>query len=577
MSDDALSSPLAPPERAEPGAPDLVPARMVNEFIFCPRLFYLEWVQGEWADNAFTEEGRAAHQRTDQRAGEVPPPDEPADFKARSVELSAPVLGINGRIDVLEGESDGGSVVPIDFKRGAPPDLPERAWDSDRVQLCAYALALREHGYRVDKGVLFFKETHRRIDIPIDAGLEALTRQALVDLRACAAGRLMPPPLHQSRKCAGCSLNVICLPDELGLLRGESDVEDVRLLYPPRDDALPVYVQEQGARVGVSDQVLQIRNATRGGKESILREVRFNETSQLSLYGNVGLTTPAIRELCAAEIPVAFFSYGGWFFGRLEGHSRKNIELRRAQYRAAEDRTFCLKIAQRFIAAKIANCRTMVRRNHPEPPRAVLDGLERSLCDAREAPSLESLLGVEGHAARLYFSAFSGMLKPPEAKETSQLDFNFERRNRRPPKDPINALLSFTYALLTKDLTHAALFAGFDPLLGFYHQPRYGRPGLALDLMEEFRPLIADSVVLQCVNTGAIKPNDFIQNSLGVNLTPFARKKLIQTYERRMDQLITHPLFGYRVSYRRILAVQARLLGRFLLGDLKEFPEFVTR
>lgn len=572
MSDDAPSPSLSPP--AEIGAPDMVPARMVNEFVFCPRLFYLEWVQGEWADNAFTEAGRAAHQRTDQRAGEVPPPDEPIEFKARAVELSAPILGVSGRIDVLEGEA--GSVVPIDFKRGAPPNLPERAWDADRVQLCVYALALREHGYRVEKGVLFFKETHRRIDIPIDAELEAMTRQALVDLRTCAASRLMPPPLHQSPKCAGCSLNVICLPDELNLLHGARG--EARLLYPPRDDALPVYVQEQGARVGVSDQVLQIRAPTRGAeKEKTLREVRFNETSQLSIFGNVGITTPAIRELCAAGIPVGFFSYGGWFYGRLEGHSPKNIELRRAQFRAAEDRDFCLRIARRFVAAKILNCRTMVRRNHPSPPRAVLDGLERAQREARAAPGLEPLLGVEGNAARLYFSAFSGMLKPPEPNDTAQLGFNFDRRNRRPPKDPVNALLSFTYALLTKDLTHAALFAGFDPLLGFYHQPRHGRPGLALDLMEEFRPLIADSVVLQCVNTGAIKPNDFIQNSLGVHLTPFARKKLIQTYERRMDQLITHPLFRYRVSYRRTLAVQARLLGRFLLGDIETYPEFLTR
>ena len=572
MSDDAPPRLLSPP--TEFGAPDLVPARMVNEFVFCPRLFYLEWVQGEWADNAFTEQGRAAHQRADQRAGEVPPPDEPADFQARSVELSAPILGVSGRIDVLEGE--GGNTVPIDFKRGAPPDLPERAWDADRVQLCAYALALRENGYRVDKGILFFKETHRRIDIPISIDLEAMTRQALTDLRACAASHLMPPPLHQSPKCAGCSLNAICLPDELNLLRGTSD--EARLLYPPRDDALPVYVQEQGARIGISDQVLQIRSPSRGTeKEKTLREVRLMETSQLSVFGNVGLTTPAIRELCAAEIPVGFFSYGGWFYGRLEGHSHKNIELKRAQFRAAEDREFCLRIAQRIVAAKVINCRTMVRRNHPEPPRAVLDGLDRAQRDAREAPGLDSLLGIEGNAARLYFSAFSGMLRPPEAKETAQLDFNFERRNRRPPKDPVNALLSFAYALLTKDLTYAALFTGFDPLLGFYHQPRYGRPGLALDLMEEFRPLIADSVVLQCINTGAIKANDFVQNSLGVNLTPFARKKLIQAYERRMDQLITHPLFKYRVSYRRILAVQARLLGRFLLGDIDAYPEFLTR
>lgn len=563
-----------PPQQIEKGAPDLVPARMVNEFLFCPRLFCLEWVQGEWADNAFTEDGRAAHRYADKRAGEVPSPEDPQDLKARAVDISAPRLGISGRIDLLEGE--GNCVIPIDFKRGAAPELPERAWDSDRVQIGAYALALRENGYRVDKGAIFFKENHRRVDIPINTELETLTRQAISDLKSCAQNHLLPPPLHQNPKCAGCSLNAICLPDELNLLRGTSS--EPRLLYPPRDDALPLYVQEQGARIGISDQVLQIRSPARGSvKEKVAREVRIIDTSQISLFGNVGLTTPAIRELCAANIPVAFFSYGGWFYGRIDGLSHKNIELKRAQFRAAEDRDFCLQFAQRIVSAKIANCRTLVRRNHPNPPREVLDGLEFSLRDTRNAPSLNALLGIEGNAARLYFSAFADMLKPPESDETKQLSFHFEHRNRRPPKDPINALLSFCYALLTKDLTHASLFAGFDPLLGFYHQPRYGRPGLALDLMEEFRPIIADSVVLQCVNTGAIKPADFIQNSLGVSLSPPARKKLIQTYERRMDQLVTHPLFHYRVTYRRILAVQARLLGRFLLGELDHYPQFLTR
>ncbi|MDR0967043.1 MAG: CRISPR-associated endonuclease Cas1 [Myxococcales bacterium] len=567
----------------ELGAPELVPARMLNEFIFCPRLFYLEWVQGEWADNRFTEEGRAAHTRSDQRAGDVPPPDvaDMPDFKARAVDLSAPIVGLTGKIDVLEGKD--GCVSPVDFKRGEPPKhLPERAYEPERVQLCAYALALRENGYRVDKGILFFVGAHRRVEVPIDEALVARTLSALRDLKACCAARVMPQPLHQSPKCPGCSLNGICLPDEFDFLEhghSASTLGEVRLLYAPRDDALPVYVQEQGARIGISDEVLQIRSPSRDGKDGPVREVRLGETSQVSVFGNVGVTTPAIRQLCAADIPVGFFSYGAWFYGRLEGLSRKNIDLRRAQFRAAEDRDFCMRLASRLVAAKILNCRTMLRRNHPSPPRAVMDGLDASQRSARLATNMEMLLGIEGNAARLYFSAFEGMLKPPDypSSHSSQLSFNFERRNRRPPKDPINALLSFSYALLTKDLTYAVLFAGFDPLLGFYHQPRYGRPGLALDLMEEFRPLIADSVVLQCVNTGAIKTDDFIQNHLGVALTPSARKKLIQTYERRMDQLITHPVFGYRVSYRRILAVQARLLGKYLLGEIKEFPEFVTR
>src|SRR5690606_38764 len=131
--------------------------------------------------------------------------------------------------------------------------------------------------------------------------------------------------------------------------------------------------------------------------------------------------------------------------------------------------------------------------------------------------------------------------------------------------------------LLTKDWTIAVASVGFDPFLGFYHRPRYGRPSLALDLMEEFRPLVADSVVLQLVNTGAVGPSDFVRSSLGVAIKPPARKKVLQAYERRMGQLVTHPVFDYRISYRRVLEVQARLLGRFLLGEIPHYPAFTTR
>jgi CRISPR-associated protein Cas1 len=155
--------------------------------------------------------------------------------------------------------------------------------------------------------------------------------------------------------------------------------------------------------------------------------------------------------------------------------------------------------------------------------------------------------------------------------------FNVESRNRRPPRDPINALLSFVYALLVKEMTLALHAAGFDPMRGFYHRPRYGRPSLALDLAEEFRPLIGDSVVLTVVNNGEVTPSSFLRRAGAVALTDAGRRAVLAAFERRMDSLITHPLFSYRVSYRRILEVQARLLGRVLLGEIGEYPSFCTR
>jgi CRISPR-associated protein Cas1 len=155
--------------------------------------------------------------------------------------------------------------------------------------------------------------------------------------------------------------------------------------------------------------------------------------------------------------------------------------------------------------------------------------------------------------------------------------FDFVHRNRRPPRDAINALLSLAYSILAKDLTIVCHAVGFDPYLGFYHQPRFGRPALALDLMEPFRPLIADSAVINAVNTRMITPKDFIQVGPAVALKPDGRKAFFRAYEQRMDTLVTHPLFGYRVNYRRVLEIQARLLARVLTGELTQYPVFVTR
>ena len=234
------------------------------------------------------------------------------------------------------------------------------------------------------------------------------------------------------------------------------------------------------------------------------------------------------------------------------------------------------KIGRRGDELVVQTQRTFIRRNAEAPPPFLLDRMRELVDKANEVASLESLLGLEGTAARFYFEAF-GPLFRANAAGGPRLGFDFEGRNRRPPKDPINALLSLGYALLTKDVLITLLGVGFDPYLGFFHQPRYGRPALALDVMEEFRPLIVDSVVVSAVNTGVVQADDFVRRGGAVALTTAGRGKFIRAYERRMDEEVTHPVFGYRVSYRRILEVQARLLARFLSGELPEYPPFATR
>jgi CRISPR-associated protein Cas1 len=303
-------------------------------------------------------------------------------------------------------------------------------------------------------------------------------------------------------------------------------------------------------------------------------ESRLPNTSEVALFGNVQMTAQALRATLERGIPVSLFTYGGWFVGRAVGFDTKNVELRLAQYAGATNPEVCLSLARGFVASKILNCRTLLRRNLEGEDPVALSELRQLARKALAAEALESLLGIEGTAARTYFGCFTGMLRAPDAERT---DFDLEGRNRRPPRDPVNALLSFCYSLLAKDFATTLASVGLDPLLGFYHQPRFGRPALALDLMEEFRPLIADSVVISVINNGVVTADDFVRAAGSVALTAPARKRVILGYERRMDHLVTHPVFGYRISYRRVLEVQARLLGRDLLGELPRYPAFRTR
>lgn len=550
---------------------DLLPARMLNEYTYCPRLGYLMWAQGEFEDNAFTDDGRYQHRRVDAEEGDLPEPaDENAPKVARSVMLSAPDARLIAKIDLVE--SDGRTAIPVDTKRSMKPDVPGGAYEPERVQLCAQGIILRENGYECDHGVLYFAGSRDRVEIAFTDDLVARTMQLTEEFREVAAAGKIPPPLADSPKCNGCSLVGICLPDETTLLAESAGTDgsciEPRRLIPARDDALPVYVQAQGASVGKSEDVLVIRE-----KGEKVGESRLFETSQLCLMGNVQISTQAVIELCRRGIPVVHLSTGGWYYGMTTGPMHKNVELRIHQYRTVTDPTRSLALAKRFVATKIRNCRTMLRRNAEGLGDAVLKDLQNLAQSACEVESIESLLGIEGSAARVYFESLPLMLKGDKCTD----GFSFETRNRRPPKDPVNAMLSLAYSLLVKDLTVTVAAVGFDPYLGFYHRPRYGRPSLALDLMEEFRPLIADSTVIGVINTGVVTVSDFIKAGGGVNLKPNARKAFIQAYERRMDQLIRHPIFGYQISYRQVLEVQARLLGRHLSGEISEYPEFTTR
>lgn len=542
-----------------------LPVRMLNEYAYCPRLFYLEWVQGEWRDNADTLDGSRVHERVDQpTARGLAEAEESGDQHARSVHLSDPELNLVAKIDLVEAEGE--LATPIDYKRGKRPDIPAGAYEPERVQVCAQGLLLRRHGFKCEKAFIYFVSSKQRVEVELTDELVARTLALRDEAIAASALPVAPPPLVDSPKCNRCSLASICLPDEHNAVVGRATGK-IRTLIPPRDDALPFHAMEHGAQVckEADELVVRVRDQEVG-------RARLLDISRVNLHGSAFITMPALREVLSREIPVALYSHGGYYYGRVEAHPHKNVYLRLAQFRAATNAERSLLLARRFVSAKIRNCRVLLRRNHRALPVEVLDTLRELASKTERAEDLPALLGVEGYAARVYFEHFSGMLG-----DHLDGDFSFDGRNRRPPRDPVNALLSFCYALLTSEWTATLSAIGFDPYLGFYHQPHYGRPALALDLMEEFRPIIADSTVINVINNNVVTPDDFYRSATSVVLRPAARKRVIQTFERRMDELITHPVFGYRISYRRTLDVQARLLGRYLLGEIDTLPEFVTR
>jgi len=552
-------------EHLEADQPDLVPASMLRSYSYCPRQFYLEWVARERNDTSDLLEGRRAHRVVDQPTGAAPLPDEGQVIAARSVTVSSERLGLIAVIDLLQG--DGDQVIPVETKRGAGPEGGRDAWDGDLLQLTAQILLLRDAGYSCDRGVIYYAASRERVTVAVSKELEAETLRVLQELRTVAGAPEAPAPLVNSPKCPRCSLVGICMPDEINLLRGRREVRPRRLV-PSRDDAAPMYVVEQGSVVRMREGRIIVTL-----QDQELASFREIDVSHLCVFGSVQVTASAIQHLLAHDIPVCWFSYGGWFYGMATGLPSKHVALRLAQYRRASSPD-ALFAARAFVAGKVRNCRTLLRRNARGDVTEVVERLHAGRMAALSAESIETLLGIEGSQAKAYFSVFQRMLAPAPAERFA---FDFHGRNRRPPRDEVNALLSFVYTLLVKDATVACVTVGLDPLLGCFHRPRYGRPALALDLMEEFRPLIGDSVVIQVINNGEVRASDFVRRAGAVSLRTGGRRKVLEAYERRMAHVVRHPVFGYRVSYRRALEVQARLLAAWFLGEARQYEAFVTR
>jgi CRISPR-associated protein Cas1 len=595
----------------------LWPCRGVAEHAYCPRLFYYMTVEGIFRPSADTEQGLGVHSRVDRPSLAPPSPKSKEDSPSvppgncerleeevadpqrprsvRSLALTSESLGLTAKLDLAE--ITGTTAVPIEYRKGAPrrtggsaepiDDLLEEprllpapeAWPTDRVQVGLQAILLQEAGYSVTESYVYYASEKLKLRVPIDAELRRMALAELDAAKRTASGQ-RPAPLVNDPRCPRCSLQPICLPDEVNhqrftplTLDGESADERLtpRKLWPPRDDGIHVVVQREGVRVGVRGEAVRIS----GRDGEVVRELPLANLESLAVVGGVQVSTQALSVFADHEVPVAYMTGAGRLVAMMDPMGPTSAAVRTAQVRAFDQPARALDLARAVVTAKIANQRTLLMRNHANLPSRTASDLQGCLAAAERAKSIDELRGHEGNAAALYFAHFAGMLKEGVREIADR--FDAQGRQRRPPPDPVNAVLSFAYSMLTHECTTACRLASLEPSLGALHVTRPGRPALALDLMEPFRPLIADSIAVSAFNRSEFVIGHFLDTAAGCSLTDAGRKAFFSAYGRRMDTEVRHPVFEYRLSYRRMLMLHARLVAAWLLGDVPTLAFLTTR
>lgn len=546
-----------------------IPVRRLHNYAYCPRLFYFQWVENIFVENADTVAGKSVHRNVDQPSSWKDEIKISERAQLRSLQLSSEVLNIIGVIDLIEDTDEGHEL--LDYKKGASlkdADGKRIPKDNDALQIAAYALLLKEHGMPPAKASIYYAQERRRVPVELTKELYSKCFELIDNARKVAISGKCPPPLHDDPRCLHCSAYCVCLPNESEFWSGQikTPPKDKEPPRPPGDEGEILIVQDYRAYVGKRAGEITVKV-----DKKIISKLPIEQLQAVYLYGGIQMSTQALHSLLENNIPVAYFSPAGRFLGITSGLPTSGIDARLGQAAILRDMHQRLLLTREMIRAKIHNQRVLLMRNG-QAPDSVLKQLAKLRDSTDKASSLDSLRGMEGAAAALYFAHFGSMLKG-----TAFENFDFNGRNRRPPRDPVNSLLSLGYSILAKELTGMCHAVGLDPYIGIFHQPRYGRPALALDLMEEFRPLITDSVVISILNRHELDPSDFVQTSRGTFLSANGRRQFWRAWFRRMDTEVKHPEFGYRMSYRRMLDVQTRQLWRYFRGDANCYHAFTTR
>jgi CRISPR-associated protein Cas1 len=331
-----------------------------------------------------------------------------------------------------------------------------------------------------------------------------------------------------------------------------------------------LYIIQNDAFIGKIDERLHVK-----ANKQTLQDVPLIQLDAVVVMGRATISPAAAIELLERKIPLTFLTENGKYLGKLEPELTKNIFLRAAQWQAAGASAKAVHLVRGFVRGKLKNYRIALQRTHRKYPELPLESaiihLENAISPIDKTDNINSLRGLEGTGSGAYFGAFKHLIHVD--------GFSFKARNRRPPTDPVNALLSFGYSLLRHDIQSAVNIVGFDPYLGYLHFQHYGRPGLALDLMEEFRPLVVDSMVLSAINLRQIKPADFTIEPLSnaVLLSEEGRKEFLKLYAQKKQSKITHPVLGKKLTYQETFEIQARFMGKYLMGEVDQYPPLVLR
>ena len=508
-----------------------MPISLVAHTAFCPRRAWLEAV-GEQVDNIAIERGVADHTRVDARSDD-------RVRRRRSVDVVHEDLRLVGRCDVVDVAADGVRVV--EFK-AAPIRRRAEVTMAQEVQLALQGLSLESMGHTVVGHSIYFTTQRKMVDVEITDTVRQRARDLVELTRATVESPAAPLPLVDDPRCNRCSHASVCLPDE------HRQPPLVRRLAVSDPDGQVLHLTTAGSRASLRKSRVEVVR-----DDQTLASLPIERVQGLVVHGNVDLSSALIRELLWRRVAIIWASGLGRTVGYARSAGAPNGLPRAHQHvQSAHGR---IDIAREMVAPKIANQATQLRRSSRDDVTAAVRRLRTLATAARAAGDVRLLLGMEGEAASIYFAHLPSMLA-----DGCRLAPSWHGRTGRGATDPLNVAFNFTYGLLAADLIRAVIATGLDAHAGFVHSTSRNKPALALDLMEQFRPVVADSVVLGAINNGELKASMFVDVLGSHRLRDDGRRALTRAYERRVHQEFRHPTYRYQVSWRRAMEVQARMV-----------------